>query len=107
MRSSGLWTGLSRETSTRATTPSFVSGSPKAAQSQTSGVNTEIAVTSTPAGAEIELDGAFVGNTPSTVGVSAGDHVIGIAKKGYKPWERKIKVTTGKIDIAAELETAN
>jgi hypothetical protein len=78
------------------------------AQSQTSGSsNAEIAVTSTPAGAEIEVDGAFVGNTPSTVGVSAGDHSIVITKKGYKPWERKIKVTSGKIDIAAELESAN
>jgi hypothetical protein len=77
-------------------------------QSQTSAsTNTEIAVTSTPAGAEIEVDGAFVGNTPSTVGVSAGDHSIAITKKGYKPWERKIKVTTGKIDIAAELEAAS
>jgi hypothetical protein len=77
-------------------------------QSQPSGsVNTEIAVTSTPAGAEIEVDGEFVGNTPSTVGVSAGDHSIVITKKGYKPWERKIKVTSGKIDIAAELEAAN
>jgi hypothetical protein len=77
-------------------------------QSQASvSVNTEIAVTSAPPGAEIEVDGAFVGNTPSTVGVSAGDHVIAITKKGYKPWERKIKVTSGKIDIAAELETAN
>ena len=45
----------------------------------------------------------LVGNTPSTVGVSAGDHVIDITMKGYKPWERKIKVTSGKIDIAAEL----
>jgi hypothetical protein len=66
----------------------------------------EIAVNSTPTGADIEVDGAFVGSTPSSVGVSPGDHVITIAKKGYVRWEKKIKVTTGKIEISAELETA-
>jgi hypothetical protein len=64
----------------------------------------ELNVTSTPPGAEIELDGKFVGDTPSIVGASPGDHVIAIAKKGYKSWERKITVTTGKVDITAELE---
>ncbi len=50
------------------------------------------------------MDGTFVGSTPSVIGVSAGDHVVAISKKGYKRWERKIKVTSGKIDIAADLE---
>jgi hypothetical protein len=61
-------------------------------------------LSSTPSGADIELDGAFVCSTPSTVGVAAGDHVITIAKKGFKSWEHKIKVTTGKVEIVAELE---
>ncbi len=73
------------------------------AQTQTT-INAEIDVTSTPAGAEVELDGNFVGSTPSTIGVSAGDHTITVKKNGYKPWERKIKVTSGKIAIAGELE---
>ena len=66
---------------------------------------TSVALTSTPAGAEIEVDGAFVGNTPSTISVATGDHVVTISKKGYKPWEKKIKVTAGKIEISAELES--
>ena len=66
--------------------------------------NAQLAIASTPAGADIEVDGAFVGNTPSTIGVSAGEHVITVSKKGYKPWERKLTVTSGKIDIAADLE---
>ena len=78
-----------------------LSGSP--AQTQIS-TNAEIEVTSTPAGAEIEVDGNFVGSTPSTVGVSAGDHTIAVKKNGYKAWERKIKVTSGRVAVAAELE---
>jgi hypothetical protein len=42
----------------------------------------EIAVTSNPLGCEIQLDGKFVGNTPSTIGVSSGEHTIDISKTG-------------------------
>jgi hypothetical protein len=35
---------------------------------------------------EIELDGAFVADTPSTFTATAGDHVITMAKKAYKSW---------------------
>jgi hypothetical protein len=38
--------------------------------------NAQITVTSNPPGADIELDGAYVGNTPSTIGVTVGDHTI-------------------------------
>jgi hypothetical protein len=66
--------------------------------------NAEIEITSAPSGAEIELDGSFVGSTPSTIGVAAGDHIITIKKNGYRPWERKLKTNTGKVGIAADLE---
>jgi hypothetical protein len=64
----------------------------------------ELKVTSSPAGAEIELDGNFIGSTPSTVGASPGDHLILIRKTGFRLWERKLKVSTGKVDITADLE---
>ena len=66
----------------------------------------ELEIASTPAGAEIQLDGSFVGSTPSTIDVTAGNHTIAINKHGYKVWERKIKVNGGKISVDAELETA-
>jgi hypothetical protein len=43
-----------------------------------------VAIASTPAGADIEVDGKFVGDTPATVQLSSGDHAIKISKKGYK-----------------------
>jgi hypothetical protein len=63
-----------------------------------------IEITSVPAGADVELDGNFIGNTPSTVGVSPGEHTISVKKTGYKRWERKIKVSSGKVNVFAELE---
>ncbi len=64
----------------------------------------QLEVTSTPSGADVELDGSFVGNTPSNLGVSPGDHTVSVKKSGFKPWERKIKIRSGRVSIAAELE---
>jgi hypothetical protein len=68
--------------------------------------NTEIAISSTPDNADIEIDGAFSGNTPSTVNVASGDHTVTVKKKGFQPWERKIKATGGHINVKAELEAS-
>jgi hypothetical protein len=61
---------------------------------------------SMPPGADIEIDGNFVGNTPSSVGVAPGDHTVRITKSGYSPWERKLKTSTGTVKISPELEPA-
>lgn len=64
-----------------------------------------LTVASVPDGADIELDGSFVGNTPSDVQVTEGDHTVTVKKAGFKDWERKLKVTTGSnIRLNAELE---
>jgi hypothetical protein len=60
---------------------------------------------SNPSGADIELDGSFVGNTPSDVQVPEGEHAITVKKAGFKDWERKIKVNAGSsVHLNAELE---
>ena len=63
-----------------------------------------VQIESTPPGADIELDGAFAGNTPSNVGMPTGEHTIRITKSGYKAWERKIRISTGTVKLTAELE---
>jgi hypothetical protein len=65
-----------------------------------------IAIDSMPTGADIEIDGAFVGNTPSTVSLSPGTHSIGVKKKGFNDWSRTLSVTTGTVHLNAELEQA-
>jgi hypothetical protein len=42
-------------------------------------------ISSTPPDADIELDGSFAGNTPSSVGVESGQHIIKISKNGFNP----------------------
>lgn len=65
----------------------------------------KLQVDSNPSGADIEMDGSFVGNTPSEVQVSDGDHTVTVKKSGFKNWERKLKVTGGSsIHVSAELE---
>jgi hypothetical protein len=60
---------------------------------------------SDPPGADIEVDGNFVGNTPSDVQITEGDHTITVKKSGFKDWERKMKVSAGSsIHLNAELE---
>jgi hypothetical protein len=64
----------------------------------------KLSIASTPAGADIEVDGSFVGNTPSTIEVTPGDHTVSVSKSGYKSWERKLKASGGNVNLNAELE---
>ena len=64
-----------------------------------------ISVKSTPDGAEIEVDGKYVGSTPSTLQLKAGDHRITIRKPGFAVWERTITLSPGgAIVVDATLE---
>ena len=77
---------------------------PEVAPESANATEATVQINSNPAGADIELDGAFAGNTPSSVGVPAGEHAIKITKAGYIAWERKLRISNGSVKIAAELE---
>jgi hypothetical protein len=60
---------------------------------------------SDPPGADIEIDASFVGNTPSDLHVTVGEHTVSVKKAGFKDWERKLKVSGGSsVHLNAELE---
>lgn len=65
---------------------------------------TAISITSVPPGADLEVDGKFVGNTPSSMNLAAGDHAIKVTRKGYKAWERNLTASGGSVNLNAELE---
>ena len=52
---------------------------------------------------DIEIDGAFAGNTPSQLSLSAGKHEITVKKKGYQNWTRTLAISGSGIHLNAEL----
>jgi hypothetical protein len=63
-----------------------------------------ISVTSSVAAADIEVDGAFVGNAPATLQLSPGPHKI-VVKHGTKSWQRTLQVNAGStISLNATLQ---
>ncbi|MGC2210982.1 MAG: PEGA domain-containing protein [Candidatus Korobacteraceae bacterium] len=64
----------------------------------------ELTLTSTPDGADVEVDGAFVGSTPSTIPIANGEHAVRVSKRGYLPYERRLRVNGGSISVHADLE---
>jgi hypothetical protein len=54
-----------------------------------------IELKSNPDGAEISVDGKYVGNAPTTMHLPIGDHAIKFEKSGYKAWERTLTITQG------------
>ena len=64
-------------------------------------------VTSTPAGAEITLDGRFVGSTPSVLALPPGTHVVIVSTPGFAPWRRDLTVSPGsELTVSAVLQKA-
>ena len=66
--------------------------------------SSRLQVISDPVGADIEVDGAFVGSTPSKVEIVVGDHDITVTKSGYQTWRRTVRITGGDVSINAGLQ---
>ncbi len=80
---------------------------PTVASNPPSAMQARLQLSSTPDGADIEVDGDFVGNTPSDIDVAPGDHMIAMKKSGYKDWSKNMKITAGSnIHIHPDLEKA-
>jgi hypothetical protein len=54
---------------------------------------------------DIEVDGNFVGSTPSTLNLAPGKHEIVVKKMGYQDWTRSMLVGSGAIRLSAEMVT--
>ena len=62
-------------------------------------------VLSEPDGAEIHVDGKFVGSAPSTLRLAAGPHQIEVRAAGRKPWQRTLEVLKdSEVSLKAVLE---
>jgi hypothetical protein len=53
-----------------------------------------VMVKSTPPG-DINVDGKYMGSTPSTIQLAPGEHEVSIEKDELRPWQRTMTVTAG------------
>jgi hypothetical protein len=64
-----------------------------------------IQIRSSPEGAEIYVNGRFVGNAPSILNLPPGEHTITVKHSGYKDWERIVSTLPGsEANLVANLE---
>lgn len=66
--------------------------------------SSQISIDSNVPNCDIEVDGAFVGNTPSQLSLSPGKHEIAVKKKGYISWSRIMMVSGSAVHLNAELD---
>ena len=52
---------------------------------------------------DIEVDGEFVGNTPSVVALASGKHQVSVKKAGFQDWTRSINFGGGAVRLNAEM----
>ena len=50
---------------------------------------------STPAGAEVTVDGRYVGSTPSVLSLATGTHAVVVTLSGFAEWKRQLEVSPG------------
>jgi hypothetical protein len=53
----------------------------------------ELDIWSSPSGADIFVDGQYVGKTPYSMSVAQGEHTVSIRKKDFDMWQRKLTVS--------------
>jgi hypothetical protein len=68
------------------------------------GSTAQVEIASTPSGSDIEVDGKFIGSTPSSVNLPLGEHTIKLSKNGFATWERTITTAVGSVRISPDLE---
>jgi PEGA domain len=62
-------------------------------------------VSSNPAGADVLVDGDFVGNSPAALKLTPGKHTITVKISGYGEWSKEITVQSGSdVQLTANLE---
>ena len=88
-----------------ALTAATTDSAPPAALSAPAAGMANVTVKSTPDGADISVDGKFVGNTPSTLKLSPGDHTIAVESSAFKNWQRTMTLSAGSdVTLNATLE---
>jgi TonB family protein len=83
---------LTREVRSRAITLTLAPVAPVAARMSV------LAISSTPPGAAVTIDGRAVGTTPTRLDVTAGRHVVRLEQAGHAPVSREIDLVAGQAE---------
>ena len=68
---------------------------PQTAASAAGAESVKCSFSSAPSGAEVSVDGRYVGSTPSVVRVNIGNHSVEVALPGFAEWKRELTVSAG------------
>jgi hypothetical protein len=66
----------------------------------------QVSIDSNLSNCDIEVDGAFAGNTPSQLSLATGTHKITVSQKGYFSWSKTVLVTSSGLHLRADLDVA-
>jgi hypothetical protein len=55
----------------------------------------EVPVTTSPAGADVLVNGVYMGRSPMTLQLTLDSHEVGIELAGHDSWRRRVKVQPG------------
>jgi PEGA domain/PDZ domain len=72
-----------------------VTAKPKPAAPLTDCGTGTIGLQASPDGADIMVDGAFVGNAPANLKLAPGKHSVEVSAPGYSKWQREVSVFGG------------
>jgi len=67
------------------------------------GPTVELKVNSTPANAEVSIDGRLNGSTPYAFHVHAGDHTVVVRMAGFQPWQNTVHVASDAVMVQVTL----
>ena len=79
------------------------SGSGPAAIQAVTATTANVSIESTTPNCDIEVDGEFVGNTPSSVALAPGKHQGLVKKTGFQDWSRSMTFGGGSVRLNAEM----
>jgi PEGA domain-containing protein len=94
----GIKTDVTKGDEGKATETKTASSAPEPAKGT-------VNISSNPAGADVLVDGEFVGNAPAALKLLPGKHAVTVKISGYKDWSKDIAVQSGsEVQLTANLE---
>lgn len=100
----GVKTEMTKSPEEKETQAKTVGGKPAEGSSSESAKGT-VNVSSNPTGADVLVDGDFVGNAPAALKLTSGKHTVTLKLSGYKDWSKEITVQSGsEVQLTANLE---